>query len=147
MSGMTTMSDPAAARARELAARLRRTDGALAGVVAGTWDVLDGADLASIGAARDELRAVAAELDRPEPTPEPPADLARDAKLVYNGSLNDLLRLARAYGVTTNRMRMIDEGTLDVSGYAGAGIAAFPTSSDQREARTLVYAAIKRRMR
>jgi len=70
-------------------------------------------------------------------------ELQSDAKLVYNGNLNDLVILARKYNVATTRMQMIDAGQIDISGFAGVGIATFPSSSDQKAIRTKLYATIK----
>lgn len=73
-------------------------------------------------------------------------ELTADAKLVYSGNLNDLVKLAKKYNVTNSRMQMIESGEIDITTFAGIGIATFPTSSDQKSMRASVYAAIKGRM-
>lgn len=74
-------------------------------------------------------------------------ELQADAKLVYNGTLNDLVTLAAKYNVSTTRMKMIAAGEIDATDYAGIGIAYFPTKSDQKDIRSKLYAAIKGQMR
>jgi hypothetical protein len=70
-------------------------------------------------------------------------ELQADAKLVYNGTLNDLVALAAKYNVTTIRSKMIASGDIDATNYAGIGIAHFPSKSDQKEIRSKLYATIK----
>jgi hypothetical protein len=74
-------------------------------------------------------------------------ELQNDAKLVYNGNLNDLAALATKYNVSTTRTKMIAAGEIDTAIYAGIGIASFPSKSDQKEIRTKLYATIKGQMR
>lgn len=70
-------------------------------------------------------------------------ELQADAKLVYNGTLNDLVTLAAKYNVSTIRTKMIAAGELDAANYASIGIASFPSKSDQKEIRSKLYATIK----
>lgn len=74
-------------------------------------------------------------------------EMQSDAKLVYNGNLNDLVNLANKYNVPTVRMQMIAAGEIDITAFAGIGIAAFPSSSDQKAIRSKLYATIKGMMR
>lgn len=74
-------------------------------------------------------------------------ELKADAKLVYNGNLNDLVNLANKYNVATVRMQMIASGEINTDSYAGIGIASFPSSSDQKAIRSKLYATIKGMMR
>lgn len=74
-------------------------------------------------------------------------ELQNDAKLVYNGNLNDLVNLANKYNVATTRMQMIANGEINIASYAGIGIASFPSSSDQKAIRSKLYATIKGMMR
>lgn len=74
-------------------------------------------------------------------------ELTADAKLVYGGNLNDLVKLAEKYGVTTTRMQMVASGEIDVTNYAGIGIANFGTLGEQKAIRSKLYATIKSHMR
>ena len=74
-------------------------------------------------------------------------ELQSDAKLVYNGSLNDLVALAAKYNVSTTRTQMIAAGEIDITAYAGIGIASFPTAGEQKGIRSKLYATIKGQMR
>lgn len=74
-------------------------------------------------------------------------ELQADAKLVYNGNLNDLVTLAAKYNVSTTRTKMIAAGEIDVTSFAGIGIASFPSKSDQKDIRSKLYSAIKGQMR
>jgi len=74
-------------------------------------------------------------------------ELQADAKLVYNGTLNDLVALATKYNVSTIRTKMIVSGEINVENYASIGVAAFPTKGDQKAIRSSLYATIKGQMR
>lgn len=74
-------------------------------------------------------------------------ELQNDAKLVYNGTLTDLVALASKYNVSTVRIKMIAAGEIDATAFASAGAASFPTKSDQKDIRSRLYATIKGQMR
>jgi hypothetical protein len=74
-------------------------------------------------------------------------ELQADAKMVYGGNLNDLVKLGEKYNVSTTRMQMIAAGEIDTTSFAGIGIATFPTQSEQKAFRTKLYATIKGQMR
>lgn len=72
-------------------------------------------------------------------------ELQADAKLVYNGSLLDVIKLADKYGVTTSSLAFYR----DDKGLSGQelAVAAFGTASKQKEIRSKLYATIKGQMR
>lgn len=72
-------------------------------------------------------------------------ELAADAKLVYNGSLNDLVALADKYGVTTRSLDFACQHPDPI--FASFAIQAFPTKGHQTEIRKKLYATIKGQMR
>lgn len=73
-------------------------------------------------------------------------EMQADAKLVYNGTLNDLVTLSKKYNVEAIRTKMIEAGEIDITMYAGIGVAHFPTSSEQKAIRSKLYATIKGQM-
>jgi hypothetical protein len=74
-------------------------------------------------------------------------NLNADANLVYNGNLNDLVKLAEKYNVSTARMQMIAAGEINADNFASIGAASFPTTSEQKAIRSKLYATIKGQMR
>lgn len=72
-------------------------------------------------------------------------ELQADAKLVYNGTLNDLVDLAAKYNVTT---RSLSHALVNPSdAFASIGVQAFKSKGDEREIRSKLYATIKGQMR
>lgn len=71
--------------------------------------------------------------------------LQADAKLVYNGTVNDLVALAEKYNVTTNSLNYARAYPSET--FASFGHQAFKTESDKREIRSKLYATIKGQMR
>ncbi len=73
------------------------------------------------------------------------AEMTADTKMVYNGTLTDLVSLAEKYNVTTKSLSYAKAYPSDV--YASLAAQAFKTMSDQREIRSLLYATIKSQLR
>lgn len=73
------------------------------------------------------------------------AALNADAKLVYNGTVDDLAALAEKYGVTTNSLNYAKKYRSDA--FRSLGAQAFKTNSDVKEIRGRLYAAIKGQLR
>ncbi len=73
------------------------------------------------------------------------AELTTDAKLVYNGTLTDLVTLAEKYNVTTPSLSYAKANPSDT--FASFAAQAFKSKSDQQEIRRKLYAAIKGQMR
>ena len=73
------------------------------------------------------------------------AELTADSKIVYNGSLDDLVALASKYAVSTKSLRYAQAYPSDT--FASIGTQAFGTKSTLNEIRSKLYATIKSEMR